>query len=375
MLAAFVQLQVVLPAVLPGHAGAQHPRVLQNHDHLEFQGYRKWQTAVPGPAGAGNQQTLRQVERDPKYDVYHSRPVQTADLSQCNTSKLCIVQFDNRPRGEWEDSLAILATYNENRCQEMSCCQYFFKSSIATAVSPYWAKVIATKQVLEHNRKSCDYVFWIDDDAALHPKTTVEDLAQLLGDKSFVLAPDPPCLEITLKVAPELCHPMKFNAGVWGVRQSNWGREIMSTWAMQYPTNESWIQNATSWACVLANNQSCVWAGNQYEQGAFVSKIMSNGTLANEIRSVGAELIMERNCSKSPLIYHMFDGRHKDVALAGKSNCPHYFYYSPSPPPPATSPLPELGSGFDDKFAGTLEELNELDSGARGAQAHTPVPT
>ena len=360
MFAAFVQLQVVLPSVMPDHAGAQNLQVLHNSDHHEFRVYHKWQPAVPVSAGAGNQQTLEQIDHNPELEVYHTRPDQTPDQRHCNETKMCIVQFDDRPRITWQDSLAILATYNENRCHAMSCCQYVFKSSIASAVSPYWAKVLATKEVLEENRQTCDYVFWIDDDAALHPNTTVNDLVQLFGDKSFVLAPDPPCLEVTLKFAPELCRPMVFNAGVWGVRQSTWGNEIMSTWAKQYPTNNSWVQNATSqqWDCVRADNQSCVWAGDQYEQGAFVSKIMANGTLANEIRSISAELIMERNCSKSPLIYHMFNGFHSEISNPASSTCPHYFYYSPSPPPLATPP--DLGSGFDDQSAGTNEELDEL---------------
>lgn len=301
---------------------------------------------------------LRELEAPrPELAVYHTRPVPTPDDSKCNGAKLCIVQFDDRPIAKWDDSLAVLATYNENRCHAMACCQYFFKSSIGAAVSPYWAKVLATKEVMDENRETCDYAFWIDDDASLHPNTTVDDLVQLFGDKSFVLAPDPPCLEQTMKIAPQLCHPMTFNAGVWGVRQSAWGRLLMSTWAMQYPANNTWTKDASSgkWVCKFANKQSCTWAGNQYEQGAFVSKIMANSTLANQIRSVPAELLMERNCSKSPLIYHFFDGRHKDFSNPEKSTCPHYFYYSPSPPPPSV-PLPDQGSGSGGQIAGTLPD-------------------
>ena len=101
----------------------------------------------------------------------------------------------------------------------------------------------------------------IDSDAVLMDRP--QRLIELLGDKDFLMSPDPPVWGAS------------FNAGVWVVRNTVRGREIMSRWASLYRASE-WRQNASgSWDCSVNHNQNtCTWAGENYEQGAFIQNIL-----------------------------------------------------------------------------------------------------
>jgi hypothetical protein len=117
-------------------------------------------------------------------------------------------------------------------------------------IPPWWRKVFLARELLPHY----DGVLWVDTDAAivstLHP-------SDLLGNKHFVYSPNPPMLNhqsLSMFSAP-------FCAGIWAVKNSSQGRQIMDAWADLYDEN--------LWTNIGGWKGSGPYAGYAYEQGAF----------------------------------------------------------------------------------------------------------
>ena len=115
---------------------------------------------------------------------------------------------------------------------------------------PYWAKV---KHVLEQlpNYKG---VFWLDTDAVVVKPDSIDSFFP--ETKHMMFSPD----------ATIWANQSPFNAGVWMIRNTKQGNEIMSKWMSLY--DSSMWRKEDKW------NSLGIWAGDTYEQGAFSSHML-----------------------------------------------------------------------------------------------------
>lgn len=120
----------------------------------------------------------------------------------------------------------------------------------------YWQKIVAIWAVLNTNQY--DYVMWLDSDAALTDKCgPLADIFDLTPDKH-------------LFVVGELWHTQTLNAGVFALRNSEKGSQIIQELLDSYFSNakHKWSKNkkTNKWECSM-----CIWAGQEYEQGQLLN--------------------------------------------------------------------------------------------------------
>lgn len=190
-------------------------------------------------------------------------------------SHLCVVQYDNRSEEKLGDQ-SLLMHRNEELCQRDSACSYFnLKYDADKPV--YWEKVFAVSNVMEENPQ-CDVVAYIDSDAVMH--TSPDVFTKDFGDSSFLMSNDP---SMARMLSDELKDMMKledddilpnemfppFNAGVWAVRNTSKGKEIMQEWKSLYDPSKWFVDETGEWNC----GRGCKYAGENYEQGAFTTVI------------------------------------------------------------------------------------------------------
>lgn len=182
---------------------------------------------------------------------------------------LCIVQADDRNLDDFP-VLRRFTELNKQWCNGRSKlgkpCVYSLTNPRNVDVPPLWYKVWATHESL--NRPLCSTVLWLDTDAVLRdrlwdPRDVMEQL-----DADMIGSPDRPPW-----TAP-------FCAGVFAVRNTARGRQIIQEWWDAYLSNSSaWSRSADgSWLCDGSNlrelslagaSHRCQWAnGIANDQGA-----------------------------------------------------------------------------------------------------------
>jgi hypothetical protein len=105
---------------------------------------------------------------------------------------------------------------------------------------------------------------------------------------------------------PPWQHSM-FNAGSFIVKNDEMGRNIVDTWLSVYHP-EKWTYANGKWTT------SGVWAGREYEQGAFVSTILPNKQLKSHIKTVHYSVLNNNSCiqnTSQALVVHLA-GPHKE---------------------------------------------------------------
>lgn len=174
-----------------------------------------------------------------------------------SASKWCMVQSDDRTVEQLQ-SMADLMRRNEEACRSFGNCKYLPDPMRGREeVSPYWRKVHAVKACLQD--RDCGKCLYLDSDAVVvrghFHKGSVDEL---LGSKDVGFAPD--------------WGRDRMNAGVFAVRASKTGKKIVDEWLSHESTR--WSTDAGgAWRCIKQGGEDCDWAGEEYEQGAFISKV------------------------------------------------------------------------------------------------------
>lgn len=166
-----------------------------------------------------------------------------------------IVQYDDRPLDEM--SLGFV-NRNSYYCK-IHHCAYVFLNSGYEHMPPYWSKVRIAWDLLRLKFSDSEAhlfsgVMWLDMDAVILDLERPIDKLGLDPAKSFACAPDPVGLSSS------------FNAGVWLVRNTPAGHGLMAAWLGQYRP-DAWRRADGRWA------SHSDWAGESYEQGAFVHHV------------------------------------------------------------------------------------------------------
>lgn len=175
-----------------------------------------------------------------------------------------VVQYDNR---KLDKNMEILTKINKQYCSLYNYDYIFITKKYD--ISPYWIKVKIVRDILLTNKYKG--VLWLDTDAVIHDYSISLDIIQI-PDKSFYYSHD-----FTEYINDDLkyVNSFNFNAGVWFVLNDKQGINIMNDWMELYDPNK-WHRvkknkgvEQSGWKC-----NDCEWAGEHYEQGAFIKSII-----------------------------------------------------------------------------------------------------
>jgi GR25 family glycosyltransferase involved in LPS biosynthesis len=195
-----------------------------------------------------------------------------------------LVQYDNRPIPDYYKELIEI---NKEYCKK-----YGYEHIIITEkyeLPPWWIKVKICKELLESDKYSG--VMWLDTDAVIYDCSKSLDI--FTSDKTidFFIAKDPPVWGAPV------------NAGVWIVKNTQVGKNIMRDWFNKYDKTK-WIKNTTiqksyetvdykKWSNPLSltwyidarlSEYERRWAGINFEQGALYEKTMQNPMFKNHVK-------------------------------------------------------------------------------------------
>jgi hypothetical protein len=202
--------------------------------------------------------------------------------------KFTILQMEDRTK----PLLSLFMNHNRDIC-ETNNFEYVFMERSADHVPPYWGKIVELQRLLAD--PSRDYVMWLDSDAFLYKfdKARFTQFLDTNSAYSMIISGDmPPWQHGT------------FNAGSFIVKNDEAGRTIVDTWLSAY-NPEKWTHSNGKWTT------SGVWAGREYEQGAFMSTILSNQQFAQHIQSVHYSVLNNNSCihnTDNTLVVHLAGG-------------------------------------------------------------------
>lgn len=174
--------------------------------------------------------------------------------------KIAIIQYEDRPVSTLGPMVHFV-----RRNQAYAARQGYDYHGLSTAdvdLPPYWLKPVLCQRALE---RGYDAALWLDSDAVVHDlDARIESL--IAGDEAMVAASDIPTWE------------SPFNAGVFLARGPR-GAEILQRWAGLFEPDR-WARRDGAWAC------DETWAGDAFEQGAFVRSLQPELVASGALRMV-----------------------------------------------------------------------------------------
>lgn len=186
--------------------------------------------------------------------------------------KVAMLQIENRiePYFEWCIKL------NKDYCIKHDIEHIIIREGLDTH-PPYWWKVVAFYNLMKEGKY--DIICWMDSDAFVY-NTNVDIREFFESDHSMVTCPDPPGWG------------SPFMAAVYMVKNNSIGREMFEKWIEQYNPYK-WAKDDTGKWIYIGKG---LWAGIDYEQGAFAKLIMPLYT--RHIKSLPWYVFHETNCHK-----------------------------------------------------------------------------
>ena len=154
-----------------------------------------------------------------------------------------------------EYSIKIMQEY----CKKHDYTFYAFDNSSDNSISPYWLKVRDMKKLLNKEVPEGSIVVYFDLDAIIRPEMFDTSLGSIINsldtlyDKTWnmYVSLDPFYYEM--------------NAGIIIARNTEWTRNFVDLWFLNYPKGFWKINEKThKWTC-----NKCLWSGDEYEQGMF----------------------------------------------------------------------------------------------------------
>ena len=183
-------------------------------------------------------------------------------------SLACVSQYDDRP------TASLLVLHTRRACELEPSCAYFgiddlgrlgLNSSMLPTWPAYWRKVAFAALVLQSGR--CEFVIVLDADAVMGAAGTSWFRSELSArpEAAMLLSGDPPCWP----------SQKRFCAGVFALVASPLGMALTSAWLAAYPKGHWNRSTDGTWSCRSGpRSKPCGWAGPEYEQDAFVQKVM-----------------------------------------------------------------------------------------------------
>ena len=162
-----------------------------------------------------------------------------------------LLQMEDRK----ERLLSKFLQYNKQICTENNI-KYVFLEKSRFHVPPYWQKIFELEQCMKNN-PTIEYIMWLDSDAFLYKFSVLkmQDFLEKHQDSSMIITRDMPPWS------------SQFNAGAFIVKNNTIGRTMINEWIATYNPN-NWTYHNSKWTT------ESKWAGEDYEQGAFVKYIL-----------------------------------------------------------------------------------------------------
>ncbi len=172
--------------------------------------------------------------------------------------RVAVIQFDNRPF----DQMGLMPfLLQRNKAYAVAHgYDYHFISRQTVDMPVYWLKPHFCAQFLD---AGYDAVAWIDTDAVFHD---LDRRIEPLFDAG----------EIMVGAGDNPFWPSPFNAGVFFVRGAG-GAALMKRWSALF-AKSGWRRTPDAWIC------DDDWAGESYEQGAFVTHLLDDLLVSGEAR-------------------------------------------------------------------------------------------
>ena len=171
---------------------------------------------------------------------------------------VAIVQYEDR-----DDPLLMgLIRRNAEYCQAHGY-QHIFIQRVSEDIPPWWVKCFILREIL---KKDFDFVTWLDSDAVVHDQArTIESL--FIRGESLIFSPD----------APAWNNPSPFNAGVLIFKSNPTAQKIIEDWIQLFNWRR-WTKEGGEW------HTPGPWAGEDYEQGAFVRYLLPSLKTTTAVR-------------------------------------------------------------------------------------------
>jgi hypothetical protein len=207
---------------------------------------------------------------------------------------LFVLQIEDRKDNPF---IQELLEQNRNQCITNGI-QYQHMELGSHPVPPYWAKVFELEKIMLQN-PHVDYVMWIDSDAFLlnFSKSKLDKLLATHSDSAMIITGDMPPWE-----------QGEFNAGCFIIKNNEIGLKIIAAWRNCYNKYEWSFEGGNKWST------KSVWGGPAYEQGAFISKILTNDLYVPSIVQLPYTVLNNNSCSEntdSTIVTHLA-GEHKE---------------------------------------------------------------
>ena len=206
---------------------------------------------------------------------------------------IIVLQIEDRET----DFLSSAMNSNKSICS-VNGLEYMFVKKVDN-YPPYWGKIAKIRDILnEIKLTDVDYVFWVDSDAFFinFSKERLFSFLDKHNNYDFICTHDMPPWNTD------------FNAGVFIVKNSDNGRNIISKWLSYYHPNVwKYDESLKKWST------DAEWAGVEYEQGAFSSYILKDSELSKYIVRLPYYYLNNNNCSdnlEDALVVHLA-GEHK----------------------------------------------------------------
>jgi hypothetical protein len=207
-----------------------------------------------------------------------------ANNTKKNTSRpWAVVQYDDRTLTNIDKALM---ARNKYYCNKYGYT-YIFIDSGYDDLPIYWRKVKVVQELLTSNKYKG--VMWLDTDATVfNMKISLDSVEDIT--KHFYKA---------INIAGNQI----FNAGVWIVRATQKGKDIMNAWMSLYNPKD-WKASGKNWST------NAPWAGDAYEQGSFAYKIVPK--YEKNIKTVDEPYFQGTNSSRNDIFVLHFYNYHKD---------------------------------------------------------------
>jgi len=187
--------------------------------------------------------------------------------------KVLLLQIENRLH---DNDLKYFMKINEKYCKKYDIT-YINLPTGPRNLPYYWWKVFMLAKLFDDN-KHIDIFCWMDSDAFVYnTDIDVRDILNNHKEYSMYICPDP----------PNWGSP--FMAGVFMIRNNNIGKKILNKW-MNLFDGTKWSFKNNKWETTGS------WAGNNYEQGSFVSNILTNPEFEKHIYSFPFYVFHEIDC-------------------------------------------------------------------------------
>ena len=191
--------------------------------------------------------------------------------------------------------------HNKEICNENEI-EYIFMETTTFNVPPYWAKIFEIKKIF-NEKPDVLYVMWLDSDAFFitRQNKSLQHLLKTNESYSMIISND----------MPPWNH-VDFNAGSFIVKNDRYGNEIIDKWISLY-NPENWKYADSKWTT------DSVWAGNEYEQGSFVTHILNDDYYKPHILQLSYEVLNCPNCDNdNTLTVHLAGHYKEDVDIVSK---------------------------------------------------------